>query len=227
MPYYVLNLCENATLYEAKNIKTFIHYVHFFLDHFKLLFRLLSDYNWKYAELLPEIYGKNPTLNINYEINWAACKKLITERIFEKINEYDIYSSIESASPYNYDNPCINLYELKTKININNWFDNYNMNTNNDYPTNYDYPTSDDYSSTDDSTEDNDEVVNEDVHKIESEKVYTICAGCKSKNTLIENQHTSVMECTICGLVNEQLLDNGTEGIAIAKQINEWFDSCM
>ena len=38
-----------------------------------------------------------------------------------------------------------------------------------------------------------------------------ICKGCKSKNTLIEDQHTSVIVCSQCGFVNEELFDHGPE----------------
>ena len=39
----------------------------------------------------------------------------------------------------------------------------------------------------------------------------TICRGCKAKNSLVENQHTSGIECSVCGLVNEELFDYGPE----------------
>lgn len=38
-----------------------------------------------------------------------------------------------------------------------------------------------------------------------------ICKGCNSKGTLIEDQQTSVIVCSECGIVNEELLDHGPE----------------
>ena len=38
-----------------------------------------------------------------------------------------------------------------------------------------------------------------------------ICKGCNCKGTLIEDQHTSVIVCSECGMVNEELLDHGPE----------------
>jgi transcription initiation factor TFIIIB Brf1 subunit/transcription initiation factor TFIIB len=38
-----------------------------------------------------------------------------------------------------------------------------------------------------------------------------ICKGCNSKGTLIEDQQASVIVCSECGMVNEELLDHGPE----------------
>lgn len=38
-----------------------------------------------------------------------------------------------------------------------------------------------------------------------------ICKGCGTKGSLIEDQHTSVIVCSECGFVNEELLDHGPE----------------
>lgn len=38
-----------------------------------------------------------------------------------------------------------------------------------------------------------------------------ICKGCNSRNTLIEDQHSSCIVCSHCGFVNEELFDNGPE----------------
>lgn len=40
---------------------------------------------------------------------------------------------------------------------------------------------------------------------------HIICKGCGTKGTLIEDQHTSVIVCSECGMVNEELLDHGPE----------------
>ena len=37
------------------------------------------------------------------------------------------------------------------------------------------------------------------------------CKGCNGKNTLIEDQNTSVMVCSNCGMINEELFDYGPE----------------
>lgn len=37
------------------------------------------------------------------------------------------------------------------------------------------------------------------------------CKGCNGKNTLIEDQSTSVMVCSNCGMINEELFDYGPE----------------
>lgn len=39
----------------------------------------------------------------------------------------------------------------------------------------------------------------------------TICKGCNSEGTLIEDPHASVVVCSECGMVNEELLDHGPE----------------
>lgn len=38
-----------------------------------------------------------------------------------------------------------------------------------------------------------------------------ICCGCNSVGTFIENQHSSLLVCSECGLVNEELIDQGPE----------------
>ena len=39
----------------------------------------------------------------------------------------------------------------------------------------------------------------------------TICKGCNSEGTFIEDPHASVVVCSECGMVNEELFDHGPE----------------
>lgn len=45
----------------------------------------------------------------------------------------------------------------------------------------------------------------------EEEENNKICKGCNSRGTLFEDQHTSLIVCSECGMVNEELLDHGPE----------------
>lgn len=38
-----------------------------------------------------------------------------------------------------------------------------------------------------------------------------VCQGCHSKNTFIEDQRSSMIICSNCGMINEELLDHGPE----------------
>lgn len=38
-----------------------------------------------------------------------------------------------------------------------------------------------------------------------------VCKGCKEKNSLIEDQHSGVIVCSNCGMINEEILDQGPE----------------
>lgn len=50
-----------------------------------------------------------------------------------------------------------------------------------------------------------------DKNDISNSIIDIVCKGCSSKGTLIEDQHTSVIVCSDCGMINEELLDHGPE----------------
>lgn len=84
--------------------------------------------------------------------------------------------------------------EIKKEDNIWNIIEK--MKTN-DHSESFDTLTTESETMTDESNEEN--------------KSNMICKGCGTKGSLIEDQHTSVIVCSECGFVNEELLDHGPE----------------
>jgi len=124
-------------------------------------------------------------------VNMFPNALLLEESVFNKTDKAD-ENEIQPAEPIDEEE---DIWDILNKIkNENNSESLDNLTTDTDIQS--ETPKTD----IDGNNEDNDD-----------EPKIKICVGCKAKGTLIVDQSTSVVVCSECGMINEEMFDHGPE----------------